>query len=468
MTVPSSPPVPPRPLPPQPPIPAQDHHEPPRPERILAADLPDLLASPGLPQQVRIAGWIHRIRALSQVAFLLVRDRTGLVQVVVRDGELLAYLHTLGEETPVEVTGRPVAAHQGPGGVELLDPQVRALSDPAEAPVTELWRPALTGSLPVLLDHAATTWRHRSWQARWRIAAAALAGFRGTLDRLGFTEVATPKIVGTSTESGANVFALDYFGRPAYLAQSPQFYKQTLVGAFERVYEVGPVFRAEPHDTVRHLAEYVSLDVEFGFIEDHRDVLAMLHRTLAGMLEAVQATAGRDEAVAAALAAAGPSPRLPESIPVIHFADALAMLGADPDEPDLSPAHERALGDWALAEHGSDFVAVEGYPMVKRPFYTHPQPGDPRWSNSFDLLFRGLELVTGGQRLHRHADYRAALAARGEPEAEYLAYLQAFAHGMPPHGGFAIGLERFVARLTCVDNVREVTLFPRDLRRLSP
>jgi nondiscriminating aspartyl-tRNA synthetase len=288
--------------------------------------------------------------------------------------------------------------------------------------------------------------------------------------------------VESATESGATVFAIDYFGRPAYLAQSPQFYKQQLVGVFERVYEVGPVFRAEPHDTVRHLAEYRSLDVELGFVRDHRDVLAVLREVLAGMVAAV---ASCEDAVARTGARL---PVVPEEVPVIHFADALDLVGAPADEPDLAPEHERALGAWALAEHGSDFLAVEGYPMAKRPFYTHPWTGDgfearsartsttgrsahsstSEHSNSFDLLFRGLELVTGGQRLHTASAYDEALRARGEDPADHAAYLQAFRHGMPPHGGFAIGLERWVGRLVEAANVREVTLFPRDLHRLSP
>jgi len=317
-------------------------------------------------------------------------------------------------------------------------------------------------SLPTLLDHAPVLWRHPAQRARWELAAASLRGFRSTLDALGFTEVATPKFVESATESGASVFAVDYFGRPAYLAQSPQFHKQQLVGVFERVYEVGPAFRAEPHDTVRHLAEYRSLDVELGFIEDHRDVLRILRVVLAGMVDEV----GRDELAVERSGAR--LPVVPEEIPVIHFADALALVGAPADEPDLAPEHERALGTWALAEHGSDLLAVEGYPMAKRPFYTHPQPGDERWSNSFDLLFRGLELVTGGQRLHRPSDYERAIRARGEDPAAYDAYLQAFRHGMPPHGGFAIGLERWVGRLVGATNIRSVTLFPRDLHRLAP
>jgi nondiscriminating aspartyl-tRNA synthetase len=422
--------------------------------RTLTSELPH--ATPG--EQVRLQGWVHRRRDLAKVTFLVVRDRTGLAQVVLPAGTELP-----PEETPVEVRGTATSNAQAPGGVEVTDASVTALSEPAETPAVELWRPTLETGLPTLLDHAATTWRHPLQRAKWELAAASLRGFRDTLDAQGFTEIQSPKLVEQATESGANVFQVDYFGKPAYLAQSPQFYKQQLVGVFERVYEVGPVFRAEPHDTVRHLAEYVSLDVELGFVRDHRDVLAVLRDVVAGMVEAVHEHAG------AAVERSGAAvPAVPAEIPVIHFRDALALAGAAEDEPDLAPEHERALGAWALAEHGSDFVAVEGYPMAKRPFYTHPQVGDERWSNSFDLLFRGLELVTGGQRLHRPSEYDAAIRARGEDPAAYASYLQAFEHGMPPHGGFAIGLERWVARLTGVTNIREVTLFPRDLNRLTP
>jgi len=368
-----------------------------------------------------------------------------------------------GEETVVTVVGTATRNPVAPGGTEVTRPLITPLSDPAQTPPVELWRPALSASLPTLLDHAAVTWRHPLRRARWELAAASLRGFRGALDQRGFTEIQTPKLVSSATESGASVFTVDYFGRPAYLAQSPQFYKQAMVGVFERVYETGPVFRAEPHDTARHLAEYVSLDAEMGFITDHRDVLTVLRHALDGMITAIRA-----EAQQAAGLLGITIPRVPEQIPVIHFSDALKLAGAPPDEPDLAPAHERALGHWAAEAHGSDFVAVEGYPMAKRPFYTHPQPDDQRWSNSFDVLFRGLELVTGGQRLHRHSDYLAAIRARSEDPTDYAGYLEAFAHGMPPHGGFAIGLERWASRLTGAENVRDVTLFPRDLHRLTP
>jgi nondiscriminating aspartyl-tRNA synthetase len=427
-------------------------------QRILSSQLRTRVG-----ETVTVAGWIHRRRLLKSVAFLIVRDAAGLTQVVSTAAAARAQVEALTEETVVEVVGTVVANATAPAGVELIDPTVRVLGASAVPPPFDLYRPALTATLPTQLDHAPLSLRHPTRSAALRIGAAALAGFRSALDALSFVEIQTPKIVASATESGANVFALDYFGRPAYLAQSPQFYKQLMVGVFERVYEVGPVFRAEPHDTVRHLAQYTSLDAELGFIADHRDVMAVLRGAVAGMTAAVVERAG------AALATLGVRvPEVPTEIPAVHFTEALKIAGAPADEPDLAPAHERALGAWARREHGSEFVFVTGYPMAKRPFYTHPDPARPAYSNSFDLLFRGLELVTGGQRLHRHGDYLAALAYRGEPVEPYRSYVDAFAHGMPPHGGFAIGLERFVSRLTGAANVREVTAFPRDLHRLTP
>jgi nondiscriminating aspartyl-tRNA synthetase len=422
--------------------------------RTLASALP--AATPG--EEVRLQGWVHRRRELARVTFLVLRDRSGLAQVVLPAGTALP-----PEETPVEVTGLATANDQAPGGVEVTEATVVALSDDAETPAVELWRPSLDASLPTLLDHAATTWRHPVQRAKWELAAASLRGFRETLDADGFTEVHSPKLVEQATESGANVFTVDYFGRPAYLAQSPQFYKQQLVGVFERVYEVGPVFRAEPHDTVRHLAEYLSLDVELGFVEDHREVMACLRDVVAGMVDGIRRYgASAVERLGIEL------PVVPEPIPLLHFRDALSIAGAPADEPDLSPAHERTLGEWAMAEHGSDFVLVEGYPTANRAFYSHPDPQDPHWSRAFDLIFRGIELVSGAQRLHRYDDYVRTLEQRGYPYEPYATYVEAFRRGIPPHGGFAIGLERWVARLVEAPNIREVTLFPRDLHRLAP
>jgi len=430
--------------------------------RTLAAELP---AKAG--QHVRIEGWLHRSRQLKSMTFLIVRDRSGLAQAVATDPAAINAA-ALPEETVIAVEGTVTASPRAPGGAEITDPVITQLSGPASPPPFDLYRPAVTASLPAILDGAPTTLRHPRLRAPFEISAASVAGFRRALGDLGFTEIHTPKIVQSATESGASVFGIDYFGMPAYLAQSPQFYKQAMVGVFERVFEVGPVFRAEPHDTARHLAQYTSLDAELGFITGHHDVMAVLRDVLAAMV------AGVDRDCRSALDLLGLKlPAVPGQIPEIHFADAQDMLarhtGDDPrGEPDLAPAHERWLSEWALREHGSQFLFVTGYPMAKRPFYTHPDPARPGFSNGFDLLFRGLELVTGGQRLHRHADYLAALAERGEDPRPYASYLQIFEHGMPPHGGFAIGLERWTARLTGAANIRSVTLFPRDIHRLSP
>ena len=429
--------------------------------RTLAVDLPSYADKPGEP--VRLSGWIHRRRRLSGLSFVVLRDRSGTAQVVVKDEVTLGVVEELTEETTVDVVGVISPNAQAPGGVEVVEPSFTALTDPATTPPIELWRPKITAGLPTMLDHAQVTLRHPLRQAAWQLAAASLHGFRTTLDATGFTEVQSPKLVESATESGANVFQVDYFGRPAYLAQSPQFYKQVLVGIFELVYEVGPVFRAEPHDTVRHLAEFVSLDVELGFIEDHRDVIAVLRDVVAGMAASILERAPRAVEVLDV-----DVPDVPAEIPTLHFREALEIAGAPADEPDLAPAHERALGVWAKEKHGSDFVVVEGYPTAHRAFYTHPDPASPHWSRSFDLIFRGVELVSGAQRLHRYDDYVATLKQRGLPQEPYEGYIDAFRYGVPPHGGFAIGLERWTGRLLEAENIREVTLFPRDLHRLAP
>ncbi|TMK65754.1 MAG: aspartate--tRNA(Asn) ligase [Actinobacteria bacterium] len=414
--------------------------------------------------RVRLAGWLQQRRELSRLTFVVLRDARGLAQIVVEDGEAATFL----PETVVEVEGDVVAAPQAPGGVELHAPAFTVLAEPAASPPIELRRPELKEQLRTQLDYAPVALRHPPKRAAFHIAAASLAGYRAALDDHGFTEIQTPKIVASATEGGANVFAIDYFGRPAFLAQSPQFYKQVMVGVFERVYEVGPVFRAEPHDTPRHLAEYVSLDAEVGFIDDYRDVMRFARDAVGGMAEGV-----RNRAAEAVELLGVEVPEVPEEVPVLDFAEAQELIERDTGEqvvgePDLAPAHERWLGEWARREHESDFVFVTGFPMAKRPFYTHPDPERPAVSNSFDLIFRGLELITGGQRLHRYEDYVAALAARGQSVEAFDGYLQAFRYGMPPHGGFAIGLERWVARLVGASNIRETTLFPRDLNRLSP
>lgn len=421
-------------------------------------------------ERVRLQGWLHALRQLGGVSFVVLRDGWGMAQAVADSEAELAPLAeaSAGVESVIAVEGTVAAAPQAPGGFELRQPRIEVLVPVTEAPPVALNKRELKAALNTQLDHAVVTNRHPARRALLRLGSAAIAGFRETLDPLGFTEIQTPKIVAAATESGANVFALDYFGRPAYLAQSPQLYKQIMVGVYERVYEVGPVFRAEPHDTTRHINEYVSLDAEMGFIESHFTVMAVLRDAVAGILAAMGA---RCEAELLLLGLELPT--VPPEIPHIPLVEAQEMIyrehGVDVrGEPDLSAQDERWVGEWARREHGSDFVYVTGYPTKKRAFYTAPDPAQPKYSNSFDLLFRGLELVSGSQRLHRYQDYIAVLEERGLPLEPFAFYLEAMRYGMPPHGGFAIGLERLLMQLTGVPNIKLATLFPRDLNRLTP
>ena len=421
-------------------------------------------------ERVRVAGWLHSLRRLGGVNFLVVRDGWGIVQVVTESEAELGPLQdgVLGVESIVAVEGVVVSEAQAPGGVELHQPRIEVITPVTEVPPVPLNKRKITANIGTLLDHAVVTNRHPARRAVLRLGAGVMAGFRSTLIERGFTEIQTPKIVAAATESGANVFKLDYFGRPAFLAQSPQFYKQAMVGVFERVFEVGPVFRAEPHDTTRHINEYVSLDAEFGFIENHFTVMALLRDVIAGIL-----TTLHEQDAAELKILQVKMPEVPEEIPHMFFPEAQELIYKRyktdvRGEPDLSPQDERWLGEWARQEFGSDFLFVTGYPMRKRPFYTHPDPEHPEYSNSFDLLFRGTELVTGGQRLHLYSDYVAALERAHLPVEPFEAYLEAFKYGMPPHGGFAIGLERLLMQLTGMNNIKLTTTFPRDLTRVTP
>lgn len=427
-------------------------------DRVTINQLPDRLG-----QRVRLEGWLQHRRKLGGLNFVLLRDRTGLAQIRVAS-PLPGVLNECPAETVLSVIGQVVADRRAPGGVEIHDPRFEVLSR-SLPPRFNLAAPTLAASLPIVLDEAALSLRHPTRRVALELQAALVRGFRGTLDAQGFTEVFTPKIAGATAEGGSQVFAVTYFEEPAYLVQSPQLYKQMLVGVLERVFEVGPVFRAEPHDTARHLAQYTSLDVEMGFIDDHRDLIALLREVMAGM-----AAAGLRLTAAPVQAGA---PEVPPELPVLHFVDAIRLLveaGVQPSGPDedLTPAGERWLGEWALRHHDSDFLVVEGYPLRSRPFYTHPDPDRPGYSRGFDLLFRGMEIVTGGQRRHALQDYLAIMTERGMDPGPFAAYLDAFRYGMPPHGGFAIGLERVVKQWLAAGNVREVTAFPRYRGRLAP
>ena len=432
-------------------------------ETIRTTELSDYIG-----QRVTLTGWLHQMRALGGISFVILRDGWGTAQAVTEEPERLAALAGLQSETVLALTGTVVAEAQAPGGVELHDLGAEVITPVTDVLPFALNKRVLKVGLDTFLDHATVGLRHPGQRALFRVGAGVMAAYREFLDGEGFTEIQSPKLVASATESGANVFPVDYFDQQAFLAQSPQFYKQIMVGVFERVYEVGPVFRAEPHDTTRHTNEYVSLDAEMGFITDHFSVMGVLTRLLRHVLARLAERHAADLALLDVRL-----PAVPEAIPHLHFRAAQQLIferhGEDcRGEPDLAPQHERRLGAWAQETHGSEFLFVTGYPMVKRPFYTHPDPDDPTSSNSFDLLFRGTELVTGGQRLHRYADYLAALERAGLPTAPFAHYLEPMRYGMPPHGGFAIGLERFLMQLAGLPNIRAATLFPRDLHRLAP
>ncbi len=421
-------------------------------------------------ERISIAGWLHSLRQMGGINFLVIRDGWGTIQAVAEtEAEMSSLIEREGGlESIISVEGLVVDMPQAPGGIELHDLRIEVITPVTEITPVSLNKRKLTANLSTLLDNAAIANRHLERRAILRLSSGVMAAFRSILTARDFTEIQTPKIVASATESGANVFKLDYFERNAYLAQSPQFYKQIMVGIFERVFEVGPVFRAEPHDTTRHINEYVSLDAEFGFIKNHFTVMTLLRDVISHILETL------DEHYANELELLHLQvPQVPATIPYIHFSEAQELIFKRyatnvRGEPDLSPQDERWLGEWALQEHGSDFLFVTGYPMRKRPFYTHPDPTRPEFSNSFDLLFRGTELVTGGQRLHLYQDYLAALEAARLPIEPFETYLEAFRYGMPPHGGFAIGLERLLMQLSGAPNIRLTTLFPRDLTRLTP
>ena len=421
-----------------------------------------------LGERAKMAGWMHNWRDMGKFGFLVLRDGAGTFQAVLDSEAEMAKLRGLQFESVVEIEGIITPEPRAAAGAELHDCQITVLSAVLEPLPFEINKKELKPGLDIFLDHAPLGLRHLQKRSLFRISAEIMAGFREYLGQQGFVEILTPKIVGSATESGANVFRIDYFDRPAYLAQSPQFYKQIMVGVFERVFEIGPVFRAEKHNTARHTNEYVSLDLEMGFIQDHRDVMAMLTNVLRYVFDRVRQVRKQEvELLKLRVPEIGPS------IPDLRLAEAQQIIFERHGEdcrgaPDLEPHQETWLCQYAEEKLGSEFLFVTHYPTSKRPFYTMPDGQDPSVTKGFDLLFRGCEIVTGGQRIHLYEQLLDSASKWGIHPQDIAGYLQAFKYGMPPHGGFAIGLERLLMQLAGLTNLRETTLFPRDLDRLSP
>ena len=410
---------------------------------------------------VTLHGMVHALRDLGGVTFLTLRTREGLIQCVCpRRPE------GVREECAVSVSGLLRPEPRAPGGAELAEARFTVLSRPAAPPPVPLSKKSSV-SLDTELSLRPVTLRAPRARAVFRIQAAVCRAFREFLQGEGFTEIHTPKLGQAGAEGGSSQFRLDYFGRKAVLAQSPQLYKQAMVGVFERVYEIGPVFRAEKHATQRHLNEYTSLDLEMGFLRSFTDLMALEQ----GFLRRLVALLRQEYAGELALLGA----ELPDAqhIPAVRFDEAKRLAaeayGYAIREPyDLEPEEEQHIGRYAKEMWGSDFVFVTHYPGRKRPFYTMDDPEDPRYTLSFDLLFRGVEITTGGQRIHNYDQQVEKLKARGMEPEDFSGYLLFHKHGAPPHGGLGIGLERLTMQLCGLDNIRRASLFPRDRTRLEP
>ena len=430
-------------------------------------ELSELLEEGRLGEEVKVNGAVHTIRDMGTVAFVILRKREGLVQCVYEEGVTKFDLKDLREAATVEVTGKLTESEKAPNGIEIRLSEIKVLSMPKDSLPLAVSKWKLNTSLEAKLNYRSISLRNVRERAKFKIQEGIVRGFREFLYKEGFTEIHTPKIGAKGAEGGANVFKLDYFHRPAVLAQSPQFYKQMMVGVFDRVMEVGPVFRAEKHNTKRHLNEYTGLDFEMGYIDDFTDIMAMETGFLQHMVEILKKEYSTELEILKV--------KLPEveKIPAVTFTEAKRLAsekyGTQIKNPyDLEPEEEHLIGRYFKEEYGADFVFVTHYPSKKRPFYAMDDPTDPKVTLSFDLLFRGLEVTTGGQRIHSYTELMEKIEKRGMDTEGMEQYLSTFTHGMPPHGGLGIGLERMTMQLLEEENVREVSLFPRDMSRLVP
>lgn len=435
--------------------------------RTYIGDLKGLIG-----KQATISGSVDVRRDHGKLIFLDIRDMSGKVQVVALPNHADAHAAAakLRSEWIVSLTGnvnaRPakmVKADEPNGSIEFEALAITVLSEAKETPF-ELGSEV---NVDTYLDNMPFTLRAPKARAVFKVQAEIVKAFRAFFDSQRFTEFQAPKLIGDDAEGGANSFDVTYFKHIAHLAQSPQLYKQIMVGVFERVYAVGNVYRAEKHATTRHLNEYTSMDAEFGYIQSHEDVMDMETGFLAYLAGHLTAACAAEFALLKATI-----PSVPAKIPRMTLREAQALIteetGVDcTKEPDLEPEHERWLCGYAREKLGSDFIFITNFPTAKRPFYTYRDEKDPTYTKGFDLLFRGVEITTGAQRIH---DYDALVASMLEKKLDpdkFSYYLQAFKYGMPPHGGFGLGLERLTAKLLGIDNVKEATLFPRDLNRID-
>ena len=427
----------------------------------------ELLGTSLLNQEVILEGAVHSIRNMGDVAFVILRRREGLFQTVVENEKANLSVHDLKEAMTLRVKGILNEEERAPHGREIRIREVEILSTPAEPMPLAIDKWKLNTSLEAKLNMRPIALRNIQERSKFKIQEALTRAFRDFLYENGFTEIHTPKIGARGAEGGANLFKFSYFHKPAVLAQSPQFYKQMMVGVFDRVFETGPVFRAEKHNTKRHLNEYTSLDFEMGYIDSFEEIMAMETGFLQYAVELLKKDYAKELQILKV--------QLPkvDKIPAVRFDKAKELVAEKYNRKirnpyDLEPEEEALIGRYFKEEYDADFVFVTHYPSKKRPFYAMDDPNDEKFTLSFDLLFHGLEVTTGGQRIHDYSQLKAKIAARGMEEEGMEQYLDTFKHGMPPHGGLGIGLERLTMQLLGEENVREACLFPRDLNRLEP
>lgn len=437
--------------------------------RILARELKEKVG-----QKVTIKGWLHKKRLLGGLTFIVVRDRSGLTQALVKDKGEVEKLRGLQIGTVLEITGQVASDERAPGGVEIHETGVKIdVPVEMESPIEidkSLDQFHKSELLDTLFEYRVIGLRNPKEQAVFKIQSEIARALRTYLHGQDFTEIRTPKLLAAATEGGAEVFKMDYFGKEATLAQSPQFYKQMMVGVFERVYEIAPVYRAEPSATTRHMTEYISVDAEFGFI-----TIEDLKQLLSGLLGAVADDIWKHCEGELNMWGAV-KPLLPKEIPSMTMAEihekySEATGQKTIGEKDLRPDEERWVCEYAKENLGSEAIFVTDWPASEMKFYHKAQAGKPEFADRVDLLFRGLEIVTGSMRENRYDVVLKQLKeqANGDPEAPGFKYfLMAMQAGMPPHGGFGMGLERLTEKMIGLHNVKEAALFPRDINRLAP
>ena len=421
-------------------------------------------------QIVTIKGTIHNIRMMSDFAFVILRTARETIQCVYAETfSDYRMAEDVKEECAAKITGKIVAGETKDGSkrYEVQIHNIELLSHPADIPPVVITKKQVNCDLSTKLDYRPVTLRNPKERAIFKLQEGIQRGFREFLTQQNFTEIHSPKINFAGAEGGTNVFKLDYFGKQVYLAQSPQLYKQALVSVYERVFEIAPVFRAEHHDTSRHLNEYISMDFEMGFIDSFEDIMNMETGLLKYIMNLLK-TEYQNEVELLKI-------EIPEikEIPVIKFMEAKEIIMKKfkyqpTDMKDFDPEEEQILGKYAKKEFNSDFIFITHYPSKKRPFYTMDDPEDPEYTLSFDLLFRGLEITSGGQRVHDYNQQVAKMEKLGMNPEEFATYLMLHKYGAPPHGGLGLGLERLTMHLLGAKNVREATMFPRDINRVSP